>query len=129
LELHRTLGKIYVSSVFISGVSALYLSFFATGGIVSQWGFWLLGVSWLFTTFMAYRKIQAMDISSHQQWMIRSFALAFVAVTLRIYLPISQAVLGMEFITAYRMIAWLCWVPNLVVAELMIRKKSIHATS
>jgi hypothetical protein len=29
-------------------------------------------------------------------------------------------VAGMEFLTAYRMIAWLCWVPNLIAAEYLI---------
>ena len=89
---------------------------------MSQWGFGLLGASWLFTTYMAFTKIKALDIHSHQQWMIRSYALAFAAVTLRIYMPFMQAGLGMAFIDAYLIVAWLCWVPNLVVAELIIRK-------
>jgi hypothetical protein len=53
--------------------------------------------------------------------MIRSYALCFAAVTLRIWLPLFQFALGLEFIFAYRIIAWLCWVPNLVVAELIVR--------
>ena len=52
--------------------------------------------------------------------MIRSFALTFGAVLLRVYIPISQ-MMGIEFMTAYRAIAWLAWVPNLIVAELYIR--------
>jgi hypothetical protein len=54
--------------------------------------------------------------------MIRNFALTFAAVTLRIYLPASMAA-GMEFEMAYRAIAWLCWVPNLVIAELLFNKR------
>ncbi len=121
LSLHRTLGKIYLISAFISGVSGLYIAFFATGGLVAQWGFGFLAVSWLSTTFMAYSKIKALDIVSHQQWMTRSYALAFAAVMLRVYLPFMQAGLGMEFIDAYRIVAWICWVPNLLVAEWIIR--------
>jgi len=37
-------------------------------------------------------------------------------VTLRIYLPLSGAA-GIEFKAAYQAIAWLCWVPNLVIVE------------
>ncbi|GJM28008.1 MAG: hypothetical protein DHS20C17_06430 [Cyclobacteriaceae bacterium] len=129
LSLHRTLGKIYVAAVFISGSAALYIAFYATGGIIAQWGFGMLAVSWLFTTYMAFSKIRSMQIDAHQEWMIRSYSLAFAAVTLRIYLPFTQAVMGMTFIDAYVIIAWLCWVPNLVVAEMIIsrRRKLIAA--
>lgn len=51
--------------------------------------------------------------------MTRSFALTYAAVTLRIYLPVSMIV-GLEFAQAYPVIAWLCWLPNLGVAQLLI---------
>lgn len=51
--------------------------------------------------------------------MIRSFALTFGAVTLRIYIPASQ-IAGIPFALAYSAISWLAWVPNLLVAELLI---------
>ena len=54
--------------------------------------------------------------------MIRSHALTLAAVTLRIYLPLELA-LGMSFHDAYRVVSWLCWVPNLVAAEWFIFKK------
>lgn len=123
LSLHRTLGKIYIAAVLISGLAGLYIAFYATGGVISQWGFSLLAVAWLTTTSIAFGKIRAMNIDSHKRWMIRSYALAFAAVTLRIYMPFMQAVMGMEFIDAYRIVAWLCWVPNLLVAELLVRRQ------
>jgi hypothetical protein len=54
--------------------------------------------------------------------MIRSYALTFAAVTLRIWLPLFQNGFGMEFISAYVIIAWLCWVPNLLWAEWYVRQ-------
>jgi hypothetical protein len=42
-------------------------------------------------------------------------------VTLRLYLPLS-GLLGLPFETRYRVIAWMCWVPNLLVAELLVRQ-------
>ena len=54
--------------------------------------------------------------------MIRSYALTYAAVTLRIYLPLSlMAALPMQ--AAYPAIAWLCWVPNLLVAEWYVRSR------
>jgi hypothetical protein len=36
------------------------------------------------------------------------------------YLPLSQIV-GVPFEPAYQAISWLCWVPNLLVGEWLIR--------
>jgi hypothetical protein len=67
--------------------------------------------------FAAMRK----DFVAHERWMIRSFALTFGAVTLRIYLPLAIIQNQGEFpLDAYRIIAWAAWVPNLIVAELFI---------
>jgi hypothetical protein len=48
--------------------------------------------------------------------MIRNFALTFAAVTLRLYLPLGF-LSGLRFEDFYPALAWLCWVPNLVIAE------------
>ena len=44
------------------------------------------------------------------------------AITLRLMLPAS-AMLGFEFVPAYRAIAWLSWITNLALVELYIRRK------
>ena len=48
--------------------------------------------------------------------MVRSVALTLSAVTLRLYLGGATA-LGADFDAVYPAIAWLCWVPNLVLAQ------------
>jgi hypothetical protein len=53
--------------------------------------------------------------------MVRNFALTFAAVTLRLWLPVST-VSGVAFELAYPVIAWLCWVPNLVAAEFFLER-------
>ncbi|MEZ4885602.1 MAG: DUF2306 domain-containing protein [Chitinophagales bacterium] len=125
LNLHRNLGKIYVISVLLSGIAGLYIALYATGGIITILGFATLAVLWLFTTFKAYTAIQQKQITAHQQWMIRSYALTFGAVTLRIWLPFLQGVLGMTFINAYLIVAWLAWIPNLLFAEWLVRKDEL----
>ena len=116
LHVHRMMGRVYVVGCLLGGSAGLYLAFYSTGGMVSHWGFGMLAVSWIVTTSMAYRHIRAGNVRIHQDWMIRSYALTLAAVTLRIYLPIGQ-ILGYDFVEAYRAIAWMCWVPNLIVAE------------
>ncbi len=48
--------------------------------------------------------------------MIISYAVTLAAVTLRIYIPLS-IVAGYEFAVVYPVIAWLSWVPNLLIAD------------
>ena len=73
-------------------------------------------------TVTAVVRIRQGDRAAHRRWMIRSFALTLAAVTLRLYLPASLAA-GLPFETAYPAIAWLCWVPNLIVAEVVVLRR------
>lgn len=124
---HRWLGRLYVLGVALGGLSGLLLALHSSGGAAAQLGFGLLAVYWLGITFVAYYRIRRGDVGAHRRWMIRSFALTFGAVTLRIYLPASQ-VGGIPFEVAYPAISWLAWVPNLVVAELFIRLRNPPAS-
>lgn len=117
---HRWMGRLYVAGVAAGGVSGFLLAVQSSGGVVAQAGFAWLAVCWLATTFLAYRHIRAGNVAAHRQWMIRSFALTFAAVTLRLYIPASQ-IAGIPFPVAYAAIAWLCWIPNLLLAEWIIR--------
>lgn len=114
--LHRWIGRLYVVAVLVGGLGAAVLAPHSQAGMVAHWGFGLLAVAWLGTTIVAYRAIRRRDAAAHRRWMLRSFALTFAAVTLRIYLPLSQA-LGLSFGTSYQVISWLCWVPNLLLVE------------
>jgi uncharacterized membrane protein len=118
-SLHRTLGKVYVVAALLSGIAAVLLAPFSDGGISAHFGFGMLGVLWLTATVIAYRQARARQFASHRNWMVRSYALCLAAVTLRIYLPASQ-VASIPFVEAYPAIAWLCWVPNIVIAEWLI---------
>lgn len=120
--LHRSLGTTYVVACVGSGVAGLYLAFHATGGVLNSVGFGGLALAWLGTTIPAWWLIRQRRIQDHRRWMVRSYSLTFAAVTLRIYLPLLADVLGLGFPTAYAIVAWLCWVPNLVVAEWIISK-------
>lgn len=122
VKLHRIIGYIYAVSVILSGVSGFYLAIFATGGIIPKIGFAGLAFAWLFTTSSAYLAIRYKDFASHGKWMIRSYALTFAAVTLRLYSPILEGVIGIDGLTTYQLVSWLCWVPNLFIAQLIIAK-------
>lgn len=119
---HRWLGRTYVVGVLVGGIGALALAPRAQTGAVAQVGFGLLGVVWLAFTLLAFLRIRGGDVAAHRRWMVRGYALTLAAVTLRLYLPLSLAV-GVSFDVAYPAIAWLCWVPNMVVAELWLARR------
>ncbi len=122
ISLHRWLGRIYLGvGVLIGGLSGLYMASHAFGGIAGRLGFACLAVAWLYSGLRAYLAIRAGSVAAHRIWMVRNFALTFAAVTLRLYLPAS-VVAGIDFEFAYSLIAWLCWVPNLIAAELLFNK-------
>lgn len=119
LPLHRWLGRIYVTGALIGGLSGLYLAIYAFGGFASTLGFGLLAVLTLTTTWIAYLRIRAKNEFSHKEWMTRSYALIFAAVTLRLLLGTYIGAFRIEETEAYQAIAWSCWVPNLIVAEII----------
>jgi len=125
LKLHRWLGRTYLLAVLFGGLGGLYMAQFAYGGIVSSLGFAALGSLWLYSGFRAYRHIRNKEIDQHREWMTRNYALTFAGVMLRLWVPVS-IMAGMDFVTAYRIIAWLCWVPNLLVAQWIIQRRSLR---
>jgi uncharacterized membrane protein len=124
LKLHRFIGKVYVIAVTMSSLTGLYIAFFATGGLVCVLGFGLLATLWLISNIKAYSTVRKGNIHQHQNWMICNYALTFAAVTLRIWLPLLSAFVFHDFITAYHVVSWLCWVPNLIIALIIINKTS-----
>ncbi|NND79629.1 MAG: DUF2306 domain-containing protein [Maribacter sp.] len=124
LKMHRNVGKLYVIAALISGLCAMYIALSATGGIIATLGFSALGIFWLFTTLRAYVAIRKKDITLHKGFMIYSYAACFAAVTLRIWLPILNIAFD-DFVIAYRIVAWLCWVPNIIFAFFWIKKRGL----
>jgi hypothetical protein len=113
--LHRRLGQVYVVSVLFSALAGFYLGFYATGGWIASAGFVTLSLVWLGTTLLAFTSIRRRQVMAHQGWMMYSYAACCAAITLRIWLPLLTIGFG-DFYKAYRLVAWLCWVPNMLVA-------------
>jgi uncharacterized membrane protein len=115
LARHRFLGKIYLIAVMLSGVAVLIAVPNATGDWITRLGFSTLAVLWLISGAVAYNHIRHGRVSDHERWLIVTYALTFAAVTLRLWMPVLIGGFGLAFLDAYRIVAWLCWVPNLAV--------------
>lgn len=123
LHLHRLIGKIYIISILLSSLSGYYIAYHATGGIYAVYGFSGMSTAWLLTTIIAYKAIRVGDIKKHERWMIRSYAVTFTGVTFRLWMPFLIIAFQMDFLEAYPISAWISWMTNLLVAELILRKQ------
>lgn len=118
---HRWIGRVYAGSIVIGGLSGLWMAGSVAGGWFSTLGFGLLAIVWLVTTGRAISAAMSRRIGEHRDWMIRSFALTFSAVTLRLQLT-GFMLMGTDYPEAAPWLAWFCWLPNLIVAEWWIAR-------
>jgi hypothetical protein len=121
VKLHRALGIVYVSGCTVAALGGLALASTAHGGAVASWGFTFLALFSLVTTYTALAMALAHRFADHRRWMIRSFSLTFAGVMLRLLVGVysglhAAGLVSFGFTTAYIAIAWLCWVPNLLLA-------------
>ena len=117
---HRWLGRVYVIGCLTGGAGGVVIAFGSFAGPIATAGFATLGALWIFVNVQGWRTAVDRRFDLHRRWMIRSFALTFAAVTLRLYMGLIP-VLHLEFMSAYRFISWWSWVGNLLVAELYLR--------
>jgi hypothetical protein len=115
---HRLLGYFYVYGILLfAGPGGFAMSFFVDRGPFVLVSFLIQCTLWFYFTTKAVISIRKKDIEAHELWMWRSFALTLAAITLRVYIFISSFYFDLNNITAYSIIAWASWVPNLVAVE------------
>lgn len=129
LNLHRWLGRFYLLEVALGSVAGFVMATVSEQGLPTHLGFGMLALLWFFTGLEAYRTVRRGNTVAHRQWMIRNFALTLAAVTLRNYMPLMLFVFGWSFRQSYITVSWLCWVPNLLVAEWLVRSPQGQARS
>jgi uncharacterized membrane protein len=123
LNVHRWLGRFYLLEVGLGSIAGFAMACVSSEGLPTHLGFGILAVLWFVTGLEAYRAVRRGDIRAHREWMIRNFGLTFAAVTLRIELPLMLGFLHWSFHTAFITVSWLCWVPNLLIAEWIVQRR------
>ena len=119
---HRWVGRLYVLGCLVGGTAGLILAPGSSAGPIASVGFGSLAVAWIATNLLGWRAVRQGRFADHRRWMIRSWALTLAAVTLRLYLPLVM-ILDLPFLPWYRAISFLAWVPNLIAAELWLRRR------
>lgn len=122
-KIHRSIGLGYVGVILLfSGPSGLIMSLYANGGIVSQGAFLILSVLWISVTYLGFYYARKRDFKNHRKFMIRSFALTLSALTLRAWKFGIVFAFRPPPMDVYMIVAWLGWIPNILIAEWYIRK-------
>lgn len=123
--LHRYAGFTYmVILIFVSAPGAMAMAIHANGGIAAKTSFVFLTLLWFIFTVSAWFALRKKNYILHGEFMLRSYALTLSAITLRIYVYIFTAykLQGVKPAELYTAIAWMSWVPNLILSELIIRR-------
>lgn len=124
-ELHQRIGKLYVFTIiFLCAPSGLFIGIFANGGLSSKISFVTLAVLWFYFTLKGFRTIKKRDLHSHKIFMYRSFALSCSAITLRFWKVIIVTLFHPAPMDVYQIIAWLGWIPNLLIIEYYLYNQS-----
>ncbi len=124
-HIHRGFGKLYVYFVLLlSAPTGLVLGVYANGRLPSRIGFVLLALLWFGFTLKALLQIKNKKISSHRRFMIRSYALALSAITLRLWKFGLANTIAPNPLELYQMVTWLGFVPNMIIAEIIIWQSS-----
>lgn len=124
---HRTIGYTYVTSVVIAGLASLIMLSQFKGTLWAATGFAVLAILWITSTLCAVRLAQRRDLINHRRWMMRSAALTFAAVALRLeMLPLLA--MGMTIVQTYNFTAWISWTLPLGYIEWRQRAKPIGGT-
>lgn len=121
--IHRWMGRIYTYNILIVNFPfAMIMAFYANGLWPTKTAFIILDLLWFWFTLKAVIDIKNGKVEGHQRNMIRSFALTFSAVTLRTWNEVLSTITDLDPLTLYIVNGWLGFVPNLIIAELYIRK-------
>lgn len=121
---HRLMGKIYVGNILLVNFPVgMIMAIYANGGLPGKTAFVLLDTLWAFFTYKAYISARNKDFVSHKNYMIRSFALTFSAITLRGWKLILSNSFVIDPAHLYMIDAWMGFLPNLALAEFIIRFK------
>ena len=121
-RVHRFFGYLYVLLVvFVTGPAAFMMGWHANGGLPARTSFTLLAFLWIAFTACAWYYATRKNFVVHRKFMIRSYALTLSAITLRLYTILFEYLnVHARPVDIYITTAWLSWVPNLIIAEIII---------
>jgi uncharacterized membrane protein len=117
LGVHRTMGYIYVTGVFLSAPLGIPIAYRITNLSLTAASA-VQAFGWMATTAIALYCIRHGNIAQHRRWMMRSYPFAMVFTVARLIIPIPPVFkLGL---TGIEMVVWTCialaaFLPNILL--------------
>ncbi|ACB95434.1 DUF2306 domain-containing protein [Beijerinckia indica] len=135
--IHRWLGRTYVGAGFISGLGGLAFILMrgTIGGLPMNIGFGLYGALMILASVETYRHAAARRLEQHRAWAIRLFALAIGSWLYRmeygLWFALTDPIGHTKTFDGWFdiVMSFFFYVPNLIVAELLIRGRNIQTNT
>lgn len=125
--LHRSTGSLYVGSVGIGALAALYLAFHTDFGWMYAMGLTSMALAWIISTGLASVAIYRGLIPQHREWMIRSYVITFGFVTLRLVTDVLDS-RGIGTIAERLALgSWVSWSVPLLITEALLQGRKVFA--
>jgi len=127
---HRLTGRILAAAILVGAATGLVVAPVSYAGLSGTIGFSLLSVIWVWCCVRSVATIRAGDLVGHRRWVMRTSALTFAAVTLRVATGVSVVILTAAtdlgakaaFDRAYVVMPFFSWMLNLAVVEWALRR-------
>lgn len=120
---HKILGRLYVWNILlINAPTGFIMAIYANGGWMGKSAFLTLDVLWFYFTLKAFTTALNRNFDEHRDYMIRSYALTFSAISLRSWKIIITYTGWVDMAYIYIVDAWLALVINLMVSEWIVRR-------
>lgn len=133
---HRTIGRAFLLLGLVAyGLTAIPLALTSPNGTLTRYGTLVPAVGFLVCAALGWTAARERRYGDHRDWMVRTCALAFFALTTRLLVPLLLLVqapwMGSHYggdvqraVEASIPVGqWLGWVLDLAVAEFVIRQR------
>lgn len=124
---HRIMGYSYILIILlVSGPGAMAMALHANGGLPAKASFVLQTTMWFIFTGAAWYYALKRKWVKHGEFILLSYSLTFAAITLRVLKYLLSVLITAGYIKvirpvdSYITVAWLSWVPNVIIAAMMI---------
>ena len=129
-QLHRVVGRIYVTGVFVAAPLGFYIQYFQERmGVPRSFSIAAAvdATLWMVTTVIAMVFVLKGKVHQHRQWMTRSFAVALVFLEVRVI----GGVAGWESLDAHvnETVVWVCLAFSILSADLVLQWQELGPSS
>jgi hypothetical protein len=128
---HRWTGKLYLLGVIVGAIGGYSLAIYSKPdgfGVAIMF----MSTAWILTTAIAYASILRGFVTSHKQWMVRSYLVTFAFVMIRLLidnLPGITSRLGGSVPERVINVVWISWLVPVAVYEVILQTRRAFGSS